>query len=63
MAQPTQPMRSTLLIVDDESGPRESLHMILAPHYRVLQLAVTARPEESPSTSWAGIDPSRADRR
>jgi len=37
MAQPTQPMRSTVLIVDDESGPRESLRMILAPHYRVLQ--------------------------
>lgn len=31
------PDRATLLIVDDEDGPRESLRMILAPSYRVLQ--------------------------
>jgi putative nucleotidyltransferase with HDIG domain len=29
--------RATILIVDDERGPRESLRMILAPNYRVLQ--------------------------
>lgn len=27
--------KSTVLIVDDESGPRESLKMLLKPHYRV----------------------------
>ncbi len=27
----------TILVVDDERGPRESLRMILAPHYHVLQ--------------------------
>jgi response regulator RpfG family c-di-GMP phosphodiesterase len=31
------PDRATVLIVDDEHGPRESLRMILAPSYRVLQ--------------------------
>ncbi len=34
--------KSTLLIVDDEKGPRESLRMILSPHHRVL-LAEDAR--------------------
>jgi putative nucleotidyltransferase with HDIG domain len=29
--------RATVLIVDDERGPRESLRMILAPNHRVLQ--------------------------
>jgi response regulator RpfG family c-di-GMP phosphodiesterase len=29
--------KATVLIVDDERGPRESLRMILAPHHRVLQ--------------------------
>jgi len=29
--------RATVLIVDDERGPRESLRMILAPYHRVLQ--------------------------
>jgi two-component system response regulator AtoC len=29
--------RETILIVDDERGPRESLRMILSPSYRVLQ--------------------------
>ena len=28
-----QPLRSTVLVVDDEAGPRESLRMILAPNY------------------------------
>ncbi len=37
MAEPGTGLRSTILIVDDESGPRESLRMILAPHHRVLQ--------------------------
>jgi len=27
----------TILIVDDERGPRESLRMILSPNYRVVQ--------------------------
>jgi putative nucleotidyltransferase with HDIG domain len=31
------PDRASILIVDDEHGPRESLRMILAPSYRVLQ--------------------------
>jgi response regulator RpfG family c-di-GMP phosphodiesterase len=31
------PDQSTVLIVDDEHGPRESLRMILAPSYQVLQ--------------------------
>ena len=31
------PSSETILIVDDERGPRESLRMILAPSYRVLQ--------------------------
>ncbi len=31
--------RSTILVVDDERGPRESLRMILEPVYRVLQAA------------------------
>jgi putative two-component system response regulator len=37
--QPASPPehRSTILIVDDERGPRESLRMILAPSYRVIQ--------------------------
>jgi response regulator RpfG family c-di-GMP phosphodiesterase len=30
-------LRSTILIVDDETGPRDSLRMILAPHHEVLQ--------------------------
>ena len=29
--------RATVLIVDDERGPRESLRMILSPHHRTLQ--------------------------
>jgi CheY-like chemotaxis protein len=29
--------RATVLVVDDERGPRESLRMILAPTYRVLR--------------------------
>jgi len=29
--------RATVVIADDERGPRESLRMILAPNYRVLQ--------------------------
>ena len=29
--------RATILVVDDERGPRESLRMILAPNHRVLQ--------------------------
>jgi response regulator RpfG family c-di-GMP phosphodiesterase len=33
------PDRTTVLVVDDEYGPRESLRMILAPSYRVLQAA------------------------
>ncbi len=37
MAEQGTGLRSTILIVDDESGPRESLRMILAPHHRVLQ--------------------------
>lgn len=32
----TEP-QATVLIVDDELGPRESLRMILSPHHRVLQ--------------------------
>ena len=31
--------RATVLVVDDERGPRESLRMILAPNHRVLQAA------------------------
>ena len=31
------PDRASVLVVDDEHGPRESLRMILAPSYRVLQ--------------------------
>jgi response regulator RpfG family c-di-GMP phosphodiesterase len=31
--------RSTILVVDDERGPRESLRMILEPHHRVLLCA------------------------
>jgi response regulator RpfG family c-di-GMP phosphodiesterase len=34
----TQP-RATVLVVDDERGPRESLRMILSPAYRVLAVA------------------------
>ena len=30
------PTRATILIVDDERGPRESLHIILKPTHRVL---------------------------
>jgi response regulator RpfG family c-di-GMP phosphodiesterase len=37
MAEATRTMRSTVLVVDDEPGPRESLRMILTPHCRVLQ--------------------------
>jgi putative two-component system response regulator len=37
MAEPSRVQGSTILIVDDEPGPRESLRMILAPHHRVLQ--------------------------
>ncbi len=29
--------KGTVLIVDDEDGPRESLKMILSPHYHVLE--------------------------
>ena len=29
--------KATILIVDDERGPRDSLRMILSPTYRVLQ--------------------------
>ncbi len=31
------PSRASVLVVDDEPGPRESLRLILAPRYRVLQ--------------------------
>ena len=30
-------VKPTILVVDDERGPRESLRMILAPTYNVLQ--------------------------
>ena len=33
---PTAEVRSRVLIVDDEQGPRESLRMILSPSYEVL---------------------------
>ncbi len=33
---PTTPDRATVLVVDDERGPRESLRMILQPNYEVL---------------------------
>ena len=33
---PTAEVRSRVLIVDDEQGPRESLRMILSPGYEVL---------------------------
>ena len=32
-----RPVRSTILVVDDERGPRESLRMILSPEHEVLQ--------------------------
>jgi PleD family two-component response regulator len=31
--------RETILVVDDERGPRESLRMILSPSFRVLAAA------------------------
>ena len=34
---PGRPEPPTVLVVDDERGPRESLRMILEPHHRVLQ--------------------------
>jgi len=38
-AEPRPEPQHTILIVDDERGPRESLRMILTPHHRVLQSA------------------------
>src|SRR4029450_11394000 len=32
----TERTRETILVVDDERGPRESLRMLLAPSFRVL---------------------------
>jgi len=52
--------RPTLLVVDDEKGPRESLRMILSPQYRVL--AATAADEaleileREPGVAVATID-------
>jgi len=37
-----QSERSTVLVVDDERGPRESLRMILSPDYQVLQASSAA---------------------
>ncbi len=42
---------ASILIVDDERGPRESLRMILTPEYRVLQTASGAEALEILSTS------------
>ncbi len=42
---------ASILIVDDERGPRESLRMILSPEYRVLQTASGAEALEILSTS------------
>ena len=49
----TEPRRgaATILVVDDERGPRESLRMILSPEYRVLQTASGAEALEILATS------------
>ena len=39
--------RATILVVDDERGPRESLRMILEPIHRVLQAASGAEALET----------------
>ncbi len=45
-----QDERATILVVDDERGPRESLRMILEPIHRVLQAASGAEALETLST-------------
>ena len=51
----TERNRETILVVDDERGPRESLRMILAPSFRVLRRAAPSMRSPccapSPSTS------------
>jgi DNA-binding NtrC family response regulator len=39
MEQPVNEKKGTILIVDDEMGPRESIRMILKPHYEVFSAA------------------------
>jgi putative nucleotidyltransferase with HDIG domain len=52
--------RPTLLVVDDEKGPRESLRMILSPQYRVLSATAADEAidilEREPDVAVATID-------
>ena len=52
--------RPTLLVVDDEKGPRESLRMILSPQYRVLSATAADEAldilEREPQVAVATID-------
>lgn len=47
--------RATVLVVDDERGPRESLRMILAPDYEVLQADSAARALEILATETVDL--------
>jgi putative nucleotidyltransferase with HDIG domain len=47
--------RATILIVDDERGPRESLRMILAPNYRVLQASSGVEALEILGTNYVDL--------
>jgi len=45
------PQRATILVVDDERGPRESLRMILSPHHDVIAAASGAEALETLRTT------------
>jgi response regulator RpfG family c-di-GMP phosphodiesterase len=50
-----RPEQATVLIVDDERGPRESLRMILAPNHRVLQASSGAEALEILGTNQVDL--------